>query len=136
MWTPDTRLEHDRNDLRYPSDLTDAEWSILEPLLPSPSKTGRKRGWPMRESGQPAKLTGSLNGCGPGTNGGPDFVARWWSESALQPLLNSDQTLLQPRCLGFAQPLAAPIHNPTCTLQKLGAGIILLQRAGDIADRP
>jgi transposase len=49
MWTRDTRLEHDRDDLRYPSDLTDAEWAILEPLLPSPSKTGRKRGWPMRE---------------------------------------------------------------------------------------
>ena len=49
MWTRDPRLEHDRDDLRYPSDLTDAEWAILEPLLPSPSKTGRKRGWPMRE---------------------------------------------------------------------------------------
>ena len=49
MWPPDTRSEHDRDDLRYPSDLTDAEWSILEPLFPAPSKTGRKRGWPMRE---------------------------------------------------------------------------------------
>jgi len=49
MWTRDTRLEHDRDDLRYPSDLTDAEWAILEPLFPPPCKTGRKRGWPMRE---------------------------------------------------------------------------------------
>jgi transposase len=49
MWTPDTRSEHDRDNLRYPSDLTDVEWAILEPLLPPPSKTGRKRGWPMRE---------------------------------------------------------------------------------------
>ena len=49
MWTRDTRLEHDRDDLRYPSDVTGAEWAILEPLLPPPSKTGRKRGWPMRE---------------------------------------------------------------------------------------
>jgi transposase len=29
--------------------LTDAEWSILEPLFPPPLKTCRKRGWPMRE---------------------------------------------------------------------------------------
>jgi len=49
MWTSDTRSEHDRDDLRYPSNLTDAEWAILEPMLPPPAKTGRKRGWPMRE---------------------------------------------------------------------------------------
>ena len=49
MWTPDTRAEHDRDALRYPSDLTDAEWQILEPLLPPPAETGRHRSWPMRE---------------------------------------------------------------------------------------
>ena len=49
MWTVNTRSEHDREDLRYPSDLTDAEWTILEPLFPPPAKTGRRRGWPMRE---------------------------------------------------------------------------------------
>ena len=35
--------------MRYPNDLTDAEWAILEPMFPPPAKTGRKRGWPMRE---------------------------------------------------------------------------------------
>src|SRR5277367_3902031 len=49
MWTPETRAEHDRDDLRYPSDLTDAEWQILAPLLPPPAETGRRRSWPMRE---------------------------------------------------------------------------------------
>jgi putative transposase len=49
MWTPETRSEHDRDDLRYPSDLTDAEWQILAPLLPPPAETGRRRSWPMRE---------------------------------------------------------------------------------------
>jgi putative transposase len=49
IWTPDTRAEHDRDDLRYPSDLTDAEWEILAPLLPPPAKTGRQRSWEMRE---------------------------------------------------------------------------------------
>ncbi|HJZ16142.1 MAG TPA: transposase, partial [Stellaceae bacterium] len=49
MWTVNTRSEHDREDLRYPSDLTDAEWTILEPLFPLPARTGRRRGWPMRE---------------------------------------------------------------------------------------
>jgi len=49
MWTRKTRAEHDRDDLRYPSELTDAEWQILAPLLPPPAETGRHRSWPMRE---------------------------------------------------------------------------------------
>jgi transposase len=32
----------------YPSDLTDAEWRHLEPLLPTPRATGRPRQWPLR----------------------------------------------------------------------------------------
>ena len=49
MWTRKTRAEHDRDELRYPSDLTDAEWQILEPLLPPPAVTGRHRSCPRRE---------------------------------------------------------------------------------------
>ena len=49
MWTPTTRRQHSRAGLRYGSDLTDAEWAILEPLLPAPATTGRTRAWPMRE---------------------------------------------------------------------------------------
>jgi transposase len=47
--TPETRADHDRADLRYPSDLTDAEWQLLAPLLPPPAEIGRHRAWPMRE---------------------------------------------------------------------------------------
>jgi len=32
----------------YPSDLTDAEWHHLEPLLPLPKSTGRPRQWDLR----------------------------------------------------------------------------------------
>lgn len=32
----------------YPSDLTDAEWYHLEPLLPAPKATGRPRQWELR----------------------------------------------------------------------------------------
>ena len=49
MWTPTTRAQHMRAGLRYGSDLTDAEWAILEPLLPPPATCGRRRAWPMRE---------------------------------------------------------------------------------------
>jgi putative transposase len=49
MWTPETRSRHDRDDLRYTSDLTDAEWQVLEPFFPPPAHTGRHRAWPTRE---------------------------------------------------------------------------------------
>src|SRR5215467_11743620 len=38
------------SDERYPSDLTDAEWSHLEPLIPPAKSGGRPRGTDMREA--------------------------------------------------------------------------------------
>ena len=49
MWTPTTRRQHSRPNLRYESDLTDAEWEILCPFLPAEADCGRRRAWPMRE---------------------------------------------------------------------------------------
>lgn len=48
MWTDTTRAQHARNGMVLPSDLTDAEWALLEPFLPPPSSVGRPRKWPMR----------------------------------------------------------------------------------------
>ena len=36
MWTPTTRQRYSRDGLRYETDLTDAEWALIEPLLPEP----------------------------------------------------------------------------------------------------
>jgi transposase len=49
MWTATTRQQHSRIVTRYQSDLTDAEWLVIEPHLPKPCVTGRPRAWPMRE---------------------------------------------------------------------------------------
>ena len=49
MWTPATRRQHNRDQLPYGSDLTDAEWEIIAPFMPPPARTGRPRLWPMRE---------------------------------------------------------------------------------------
>ena len=48
MWTDTTRAQYARADLALPSDLTDAEWALLEPFLPPPSHGGRPRKWPLR----------------------------------------------------------------------------------------
>ena len=34
MWTNENRARYDRSHLRYPSDLTDDEWQLVEPLIP------------------------------------------------------------------------------------------------------
>lgn len=49
MWTATTRAQHMRDGLRFASDLTDAEWAVLGPLLPPASSTGRPPAWPLRE---------------------------------------------------------------------------------------
>ena len=38
-----------RNGLRYPSDLSDAEWAIVEPMIPPARHGGRKRSVNVRE---------------------------------------------------------------------------------------
>ncbi len=42
-WTEITRAQYRRDDLRYASDTTDAEWGLLAPLLPMPRRVGRPR---------------------------------------------------------------------------------------------
>jgi transposase len=49
VWTDDNRARYDRRGQRYPSDLTDAEWVILEPLLPVAQGCGRPRVHVLRE---------------------------------------------------------------------------------------
>ncbi len=48
MWTDTTRVIHARKGLALPSDLTDAEWAVLEPFLPPARPGGRPRKWPTR----------------------------------------------------------------------------------------
>jgi transposase len=49
MWTPENRHRYDRSELRYPSDLTDAEWSHVAPLIPPAKRGGNKRTVNVRE---------------------------------------------------------------------------------------
>ena len=44
---PDHSAAHSREGLRYETDLTDAEWALIEPLMPTRERTPRE--WPLRE---------------------------------------------------------------------------------------
>jgi transposase len=49
MWTDENRGRYDRSALRYPSDLTDDEWSHVGPLIPPAKRGGAKRTVNLRE---------------------------------------------------------------------------------------
>src|ERR1700730_6461778 len=51
MWTKENRNRYSRDKLRYPSDLIDAEWSLIEPLIPPAKRGGNKRRVNLREIG-------------------------------------------------------------------------------------
>jgi transposase len=53
MWTAAERERHGRDGLRYPSDLTDAEWALIAPLIRPAKRGGRRR---------PAVVRGVMNG--------------------------------------------------------------------------
>ena len=49
MWTTQNRKRYDRRQLRYPSDLTDAEWAHVALLIPPAKSGGNKRTVDIRE---------------------------------------------------------------------------------------
>ena len=49
MWTKENRARYDRGALRYPSDLTDAEWAHVAPIIPPAKRGGNKRTVNVRE---------------------------------------------------------------------------------------
>jgi len=49
MWTTTNRARYDRDRLRYPSDLTDAEWTLVRPLIPPAKAGGHARTVDIRE---------------------------------------------------------------------------------------
>ena len=48
MWTDENRAKYNRDHLRYPSDLTDEEWALVEPFIPPARRGGGKRRTDLR----------------------------------------------------------------------------------------
>lgn len=49
MWNAANRRIYDRQGVRYPSDVRDAEWAVIAPLVPPAKHGGRHREVPVRE---------------------------------------------------------------------------------------
>jgi putative transposase len=48
-WNDTARDQHNRDRLRYPSDLTDREWALISPMLPAAKRGGRPRTTDLRD---------------------------------------------------------------------------------------
>lgn len=48
-WDDTARDQHNRDHLRYPSDLTDYEWALIAPMLPAAKPGGRPRTTNLRD---------------------------------------------------------------------------------------
>ena len=42
MWTKENRAGYNRDQLRYPSDVTEEEWAEIAPLIPPARRGGRQ----------------------------------------------------------------------------------------------
>src|SRR3979490_2760293 len=49
MWKPEHRRAADGHGLRYPSDLSDSEWALIEPAIRPAKHGGRRREVNVRE---------------------------------------------------------------------------------------
>lgn len=110
-WTDITRRQHNRDDLRYPSDLRDGEWAVIEPFLPPARPGGRPRTTNLREvvkplgammarrlldalGGDPARIEGYGKGAIVGAAGELEHGALWHNPGgyAMRELLGEERS--------------------------------------------
>ena len=111
MWTTENRARYNRDQLRYPSDMTEEEWGQLAALIPPARRGGCTRTVNIREV-----LNGLLyvlsTGCQwraiptdlPPRSTIFDYLERWQADGTLGQI----QTTLYVRCREQAERQASP----------------------------
>jgi transposase len=133
MWKPEQRLVADRSGLRYPSDLTDPEWAIVQPMIPPARHGGRKRSVNVREV-----LNGIFyilwTGCQwkalpkdlPPKSTVHDYLELWNWDGTLERIHHSLYVAVREQAGREASPTVAIIDTQTAKgAQKGGLGSIL-----------
>ena len=133
MWKPEHRQAANRSGLRYPSDLTAAEWVIVEPMIPPARHGGRKRSINVREV-----LNGIFyilwTGCQwkalpkdlPPKSTVHDYLELWNWDGTLERIHHALYVAVREQAGREASPTVAIIDSQTAkSAQKGGLGSIL-----------
>src|SRR5450830_1261486 len=119
MWTSKNRGRYDRSKLRYPSDLTDDEWGLVEPLIPPGKTGGGKRTVIMREVVNGLMYILST-GCQwraipkdlPPKSSVYDYFDLWTYDGTLERIHHALYEQCRERAQREASPTAAGRHEP------------------------
>ena len=111
MWTKENRVRYDRDQLRYPSDTTEAEWEQLAAQIPPARRGGRRRTVNIREV-RNGLLSVLSTGCQwraiprdlPPRGTLFEYFARWEADGTLRRI----QATLYVRCREQAEREAEP----------------------------
>ena len=118
MWTQENRDHYDRSDLRYASDLTEAEWAEVGPLIPPAKRGGNKRTVDIREV-----VNGVMyvlgTGCQwhampkdlPPKSTVHDYLERWTCDGTLERIHHALYVKCREQALREASPTAAIIDS-------------------------
>jgi len=118
MWTTENRAAYDRSALRYPRDLTDAEWALIEPLIPAAKRGGNKRTIDIR-----AVMNGAMyilsTGCQwralpkdlAARSTVYDYMARWSQDGTLSKVHHTFYVKCREQLERAASPTAAVIDS-------------------------
>ena len=141
MWTDENRARYDRSRLRYPSDLTEEEWALVEPEIPRAKRGGNKRTVVVREVVNGLMYVLST-GCQwraipkdlPPRSTVNHYFCRWEYDGTLGRLHHALYVLCREQAGREASPTAAIIDSQSVKSGEKG-GRVLIARASMAARR-
>ena len=134
MWTVENRARYDRSHLRYPSDLTDEEWALLQLEIPPARRGGNKRTVDVREVVNGLMYVLST-GCQwraipkdlPPRSTVNYYFCRWQYDGTLDRLHHALYVLCRERAGREASPTAAIIDSQSVKSAEKGGGGLMRQ---------
>ncbi len=128
MWTVENRRRYDRGGLRYPSDPTGEEWSLIAPQIPPAKRGGNKRTVDVREVAN-AVMYPLGTGCQyralpkdlPPRSTVHDHFARWDAERTLDRIHHALYVQCREKAGREAGPTAAIIDSQSVESAEKGA---------------
>ena len=126
-WNKTTREQYKRPLERFETDVTDAEWALIAPLLPPPSRLGRRRRTDLREVFNAIQFrlgTGcqwrALPRCFPPfTTVQNDFYG-WRDDGTLERMLDALRACARAQAGRAADPTAAAIDSQSVKTTESG----------------